>query len=161
MKLFNRCVEQCFNSSLWWCSEENNESVSRSLFSSFVYHLYIFSFYRCIRKNVFFKKTFFFNLAWKFICSLFNDRYMIHLWDLNMESVWENRSVYIYYTELIFELLSLFIDFFHHLHMLVGTMWLVVFTFVLIIVCCKFDMIISQYFWRMLIYVNFLYKNTS
>lgn len=86
---------------------------------------------------------------------------MIHLWDLNMESVWENRSVYIYYTELIFELLSLFIDFFHHLHMLVGTMWLVVHTFVLIIVCCKFDMIISQYFWRMLIYVNFLYKNTS
>ncbi|KAL8566315.1 hypothetical protein ACOMHN_050433 [Nucella lapillus] len=45
-------------------------------------------------------------------------RYMIHLWDLSLESVWENRSVYVYYSELIFELSSLSIDFAHHLHML-------------------------------------------
>lgn len=45
-------------------------------------------------------------------------RYMIHLWDLSTESVWENRSIYVYYSELIFELSSLSIDFAHHLHML-------------------------------------------
>ncbi|XP_076470742.1 E3 ubiquitin-protein ligase AMFR-like isoform X2 [Babylonia areolata] len=45
-------------------------------------------------------------------------RYMIHLWDLSLESVWENRSVYVYYSELVFELSSLSIDFAHHLHML-------------------------------------------
>lgn len=45
-------------------------------------------------------------------------RYMIHLWDLSLESVWENRSVYVYYSELIYELASLSIDFVHHLHML-------------------------------------------
>ncbi|KAK7115460.1 E3 ubiquitin-protein ligase AMFR-like isoform X2 [Littorina saxatilis] len=45
-------------------------------------------------------------------------RYLIHLWDLSLESVWENRSVYVYYSELIFELSSLSVDFGHHLHML-------------------------------------------
>lgn len=48
------------------------------------------------------------------------DRYLIHLWDLSLESVWENRSVYVYYSELVFELSSLSIDFGHHLHMLVS-----------------------------------------
>ena len=51
---------------------------------------------------------------------LCNYRYMIHLWDLSLESVWENRSVYVYYSELVFELSSLSIDFAHHLHMLVS-----------------------------------------
>ncbi|KAL5022727.1 hypothetical protein ScPMuIL_001882 [Solemya velum] len=45
-------------------------------------------------------------------------RYAIHLWDMNMEGVWENRSVYVYYTELVFELAALSVDFAHHLHML-------------------------------------------
>ncbi|KAK7500282.1 hypothetical protein BaRGS_00008505 [Batillaria attramentaria] len=45
-------------------------------------------------------------------------RYMIHLWDVSMEGVWENRSLYVYYSELVFELSSLSIDFAHHLHML-------------------------------------------
>lgn len=46
-------------------------------------------------------------------------RYAIHLWDLNHEGVWENRASCAYYTELLFELATLTIDFFHHLHMLV------------------------------------------
>ncbi|XP_064610639.1 E3 ubiquitin-protein ligase AMFR-like [Liolophura sinensis] len=45
-------------------------------------------------------------------------RYAIHLWDMNLEGVWENRSFMAYYTELFFELSALSIDFAHHLHML-------------------------------------------
>ena len=47
-------------------------------------------------------------------------RYGLHLIDMNLEGVWENRSKYVYYTELVFELAALSIDFGHHLHMLVG-----------------------------------------
>lgn len=46
-------------------------------------------------------------------------RYGLHLVDMNLEGVWENRSKYVYYTELVFELAALSIDFGHHLHMLV------------------------------------------
>lgn len=45
-------------------------------------------------------------------------RYVIHLWDMTVSSVWENKSMYIYYTELTFELSALAVDFAHHLHML-------------------------------------------
>ena len=45
-------------------------------------------------------------------------RYGVHLWDLNYEGVWENRASYAYYSELMFELSILAIDFMHHLHML-------------------------------------------
>lgn len=45
-------------------------------------------------------------------------RYGIHLWDLNYEGVWENRSSYAYYSELLFEVATLAVDFCHHLHML-------------------------------------------
>ncbi|KAL4234654.1 hypothetical protein ACF0H5_006295 [Mactra antiquata] len=45
-------------------------------------------------------------------------RYCLHLTDMNLEGVWENRATYVYYTELIFELAALSIDFGHHLHML-------------------------------------------
>lgn len=45
-------------------------------------------------------------------------RYGLHLVDMNLEGVWENRSKYVYYTELVFELAALSIDFGHHLHML-------------------------------------------
>lgn len=46
-------------------------------------------------------------------------RYAIHLWDLSHQGVWENRASYAYYTELFFELASLFIDLIHHIHMLI------------------------------------------
>ncbi|XP_048778287.2 E3 ubiquitin-protein ligase AMFR-like [Ostrea edulis] len=45
-------------------------------------------------------------------------RYVIHLLDMTVTSVWENKSIYIYYTELGFELSALAVDFTHHLHML-------------------------------------------
>ncbi|XP_014662149.1 PREDICTED: E3 ubiquitin-protein ligase AMFR-like [Priapulus caudatus] len=45
-------------------------------------------------------------------------RYSIHLWDFNKKGVWENRGSYMYYTELVFELAALSVDFCHHLHML-------------------------------------------
>ncbi|XP_033754158.1 E3 ubiquitin-protein ligase AMFR-like isoform X2 [Pecten maximus] len=45
-------------------------------------------------------------------------RYVIHLVDMNVEGVWEKRTVYIYYAELVFELSVLSVDFAHHLHML-------------------------------------------
>ncbi|UYV80521.1 AMFR [Cordylochernes scorpioides] len=45
-------------------------------------------------------------------------RYLIYLWDVNHEGVWERRASYIYYTELLFELAAFALDFMHHLHML-------------------------------------------
>ncbi|CAH1778722.1 unnamed protein product [Owenia fusiformis] len=46
-------------------------------------------------------------------------RYIIHLYDIHLNTVWENRAIYVYYIELIFELGALAIDFAHHLHMLI------------------------------------------
>lgn len=45
-------------------------------------------------------------------------RYAIHLWDLNMDGIWEKRSLYVYYSELLFQLSALIVEFAHHLHML-------------------------------------------
>lgn len=45
-------------------------------------------------------------------------RYILHLWDSSHEGIWEHRGIYTYYCELVFELASLMVDFFHHLHML-------------------------------------------
>uniref|UniRef100_A0A8C1QBT2 E3 ubiquitin-protein ligase AMFR n=1 Tax=Cyprinus carpio TaxID=7962 RepID=A0A8C1QBT2_CYPCA len=45
-------------------------------------------------------------------------RYSIHLWDLNHEGTWENKSSYIYYTDFIMELAILCLDLMHHIHML-------------------------------------------
>ncbi|XP_014780463.1 E3 ubiquitin-protein ligase AMFR [Octopus bimaculoides] len=45
-------------------------------------------------------------------------RYAIHLWDLNMDGIWEKRSLYVYYSELIFQLAALIVEFAHHFHML-------------------------------------------
>lgn len=47
-------------------------------------------------------------------------RYGAHLYDnTNQHSTWEERTSFIYYTELMFELLILLTDFVHHIHMLV------------------------------------------
>lgn len=52
-------------------------------------------------------------------------RYSIHLWDLNHEGTWENKSSYIYYTDFIMELAILSLDLMHHIHMLLfGNIWL-------------------------------------
>ncbi|KAI6657527.1 E3 ubiquitin-protein ligase AMFR-like [Oopsacas minuta] len=43
----------------------------------------------------------------------------IHVWNFNHpEQVWENKFVYLHYTEIVFSLLTLSIDFAHHIHML-------------------------------------------
>uniref|UniRef100_A0A4D5R9Y2 E3 ubiquitin-protein ligase AMFR n=1 Tax=Scolopendra viridis TaxID=118503 RepID=A0A4D5R9Y2_SCOVI len=63
-------------------------------------------------------------------------RYAIHLWDTNHHGVWENRGTYIYFTELIFELTALAIDFFHHLHML---LWSNIFlSMASLVICMQF-----------------------
>ncbi|KAG7235914.1 hypothetical protein INR49_001894 [Caranx melampygus] len=52
-------------------------------------------------------------------------RYSIHLWDMNQEGSWENKSSYIYYTDLLMELLLLGLDLLHHVHMLLfSNIWL-------------------------------------
>ncbi|TRY85918.1 hypothetical protein DNTS_011932 [Danionella cerebrum] len=52
-------------------------------------------------------------------------RYSIHLWDLNHEGTWENKSSYVYYTDFIMELAILCLDLMHHIHMLLfGNIWL-------------------------------------
>lgn len=48
-------------------------------------------------------------------------RYSIHLWDVNQEGSWENKSSYVYYTDLLMELLLLGLDLLHHIHMLVSS----------------------------------------
>lgn len=48
-------------------------------------------------------------------------RYSIHLWDMNQEGSWDNKSSYIYYTDLLMELLLLGLDLLHHIHMLVSS----------------------------------------
>ncbi|XP_041652141.1 E3 ubiquitin-protein ligase AMFR-like [Cheilinus undulatus] len=52
-------------------------------------------------------------------------RYSIHLWDVNQESSWDNKSSYVYYTDLLMELLLLGLDLLHHIHMLLfSNIWL-------------------------------------
>ncbi|XP_077983036.1 uncharacterized protein LOC144437877 [Glandiceps talaboti] len=60
-------------------------------------------------------------------------RYAIHLSDLNRDGLWENRSAYIYYTELTMELSALSVDFCHHLHML---LWANIFLSMASLVIC-------------------------
>uniref|UniRef100_UPI0037E7B87B E3 ubiquitin-protein ligase AMFR n=1 Tax=Semicossyphus pulcher TaxID=241346 RepID=UPI0037E7B87B len=52
-------------------------------------------------------------------------RYSIHLWDVNQEGSWDNKSSYVYYTDLLMELLLLGLDLLHHFHMLLfSNIWL-------------------------------------
>ena len=47
-------------------------------------------------------------------------RYIIHLWDMRQDGLWENRNTYTYYAELVLELAALSVEFLHHVHMLVS-----------------------------------------
>ncbi|XP_042899201.1 E3 ubiquitin-protein ligase AMFR [Parasteatoda tepidariorum] len=60
-------------------------------------------------------------------------RYVIHLYDVTHEGIWERRGIYTYYSELVFELSSLVVDFLHHLHML---LWRNIFLSVASLVIC-------------------------
>lgn len=72
---------------------------------------------------------FLFNLNWSYFQCLILTlktlhviiRYSMHLYDLHHEGVWENRGIYVYYLEFMFEMTILTIDFMHHLHMLVSS----------------------------------------
>uniref|UniRef100_A0A8B9FW06 E3 ubiquitin-protein ligase AMFR n=1 Tax=Amazona collaria TaxID=241587 RepID=A0A8B9FW06_9PSIT len=44
--------------------------------------------------------------------------YVIHLWDLNHEGMWEGKGTYVYYTDFFMELILLSLDLMHHIHML-------------------------------------------
>lgn len=48
-------------------------------------------------------------------------RYIIHLWDMRQDGLWENRNTYTYYAELVLELAALSVEFLHHVHMLVSS----------------------------------------
>ena len=61
-------------------------------------------------------------------------RYGLHLWDIHHdEGVWENKAVYVYYSDLVFELVALSVDFLHHLHML---LWANIFLSMASLVIC-------------------------
>ncbi|XP_010015051.1 PREDICTED: LOW QUALITY PROTEIN: E3 ubiquitin-protein ligase AMFR [Nestor notabilis] len=52
-------------------------------------------------------------------------RYIIHLWDLSHEGMWEGKGTYVYYTDFVMELTLLSLDLMHHIHMLLfGNIWL-------------------------------------
>ncbi|XP_030368637.1 E3 ubiquitin-protein ligase AMFR isoform X1 [Strigops habroptila] len=52
-------------------------------------------------------------------------RYVIHLWDLSHEGMWEGKGTYVYYTDFVMELTLLSLDLMHHIHMLLfGNIWL-------------------------------------
>ncbi|GIY74208.1 e3 ubiquitin-protein ligase AMFR [Caerostris extrusa] len=60
-------------------------------------------------------------------------RYIIHLYDVTHEGVWEKRGIFNYYCEFVCELSSLLVDFLHHLHML---LWRNIFLSVASLVIC-------------------------
>lgn len=69
-------------------------------------------------------------------CSHF--RYGIHLYDIQCEDLWERKATIIYYTDLLMELLSLSINFVHHLHMLFsGNIWLSMASLVICMQVCN------------------------
>ncbi|XP_019135137.2 E3 ubiquitin-protein ligase AMFR isoform X2 [Larimichthys crocea] len=64
-------------------------------------------------------------------------RYSIHLWDMNQEGSWDNKSFYVYYTDLLMELLLRGLDLLHHMHMLVfSNIWLSMASLVIFIQLC-------------------------
>ena len=52
-------------------------------------------------------------------------RYSIHLYDIQHTELWERKATLVYHVDLVMELLSLMVNFVHHLHMLFsGNIWL-------------------------------------
>lgn len=81
-------------------------------------------------------------------------RYIIHLYDITYEGVWENRGVFTYYCELACELSSLVIDFLHHIHMLV---WRNIFLSVAsLIICMQLRCFINDIQRKILRHKNYL-----
>lgn len=69
-------------------------------------------------------------------------RYGIHLYDIQCEDLWERKATIIYHTDLSMELLSLSINFVHHLHMLFsGNIWL---SMASLVICMQLRYIFSE-----------------
>uniref|UniRef100_A0A0B6ZKZ2 RING-type domain-containing protein n=1 Tax=Arion vulgaris TaxID=1028688 RepID=A0A0B6ZKZ2_9EUPU len=88
---------------------------------------------------------------------LLNDlinRYIIQLWDMSLEGVWEGRAIYLYYTELIFELVALGVDFAHHMHMLLyGNIFL---SMASLVICMQLRFIFYEFQRRIKRHKNYL-----
>ncbi|GFW28107.1 e3 ubiquitin-protein ligase AMFR [Trichonephila clavipes] len=81
-------------------------------------------------------------------------RYIIYLYDITYEGVWENRGVFTYYCELACELSSLVIDFLHHVHML---LWRNIFLSVAsLIICMQLRCFINDIQRKILRHKNYL-----
>ncbi|KAG8190257.1 hypothetical protein JTE90_001341 [Oedothorax gibbosus] len=69
-------------------------------------------------------------------------RYIIHLYDITHQGIWEKRGIYTYYIELTAGLSSLAVDFLHHLHML---LWRNIFLSVAsLVICMQLRVLISD-----------------
>ena len=54
------------------------------------------------------------------ISSCVFSRYCIRLYDLQVSSVWENKSTVVHYVNLVMEMFSFSLNFIHHLHILLS-----------------------------------------
>ncbi|CAK8698112.1 E3 ubiquitin-protein ligase AMFR-like [Clavelina lepadiformis] len=80
-------------------------------------------------------------------------RYSIHLYDVQHAELWERKATYVYHTDLIMELLSLFVNFLHHLHMLFsGNIWL---SMASLVICMQLRYIFSEIRKRLLKHKNY------
>nr|XP_039271813.1 E3 ubiquitin-protein ligase AMFR-like [Styela clava] len=69
-------------------------------------------------------------------------RYGIHLYDIRREDLWEQKATIVYHTDLFMELLSLTVNFIHHLHMLFsGNIWL---SMASLVICMQLRYIFSE-----------------
>lgn len=82
-------------------------------------------------------------------------RYGIHLWDITHEGVWENRAIYVYYSDLLFEMSALSVDFFHHLHMLLwGNIFL---SMASLVICMQLRYLFHEFQRRIKRHKNYCY----
>nr|CAB3221434.1 E3 ubiquitin-protein ligase AMFR [Phallusia mammillata] len=80
-------------------------------------------------------------------------RYLIHLYDIQHEELWERKATLVYHTDLCMELLSLSINFVHHLHMLFsGNIWL---SMASLVICMQLRYIVSEIQKRLLRHKNY------
>uniref|UniRef100_F6VAW2 Zinc finger protein n=1 Tax=Ciona intestinalis TaxID=7719 RepID=F6VAW2_CIOIN len=80
-------------------------------------------------------------------------RYCIHLYDIQHDELWERKATLVYHVDLSMELLSLSINFVHHLHMLFsGNIWL---SMASLVICMQLRYIFSEIQKRLLRHKNY------
>ncbi|GFN91355.1 E3 ubiquitin-protein ligase amfr-like protein [Plakobranchus ocellatus] len=81
-------------------------------------------------------------------------RYVIQLYDMSLEGVWEGRAIFVYYTELVFELIDLAVNFGHHLHMLLyGNIFL---SMASLVICMQLRFLFYEFQRRLKRHKNYL-----